>query len=148
MSFVPTFGSVGDIISVSLIIKDLLQALDDARGSAAEYQAVIRDIHVLDRVLLQVHQLWLSHAAVPEVQALVEVGKATVSNCQKTIDTFTTRIRKYKSSLDVTGGSGKIFKDAARKVQWRMEKDELAKFRVEVLGFTNSISMLLNMIQL
>ena len=32
-----TFGSVGDIISLSLLIKDLIKFLDQVRGSSAEY---------------------------------------------------------------------------------------------------------------
>lgn len=52
-----TFGSVGDIISVCLIVKDLVDALDKSRGSSAEYQAVIRELWSLDRALLQVAML-------------------------------------------------------------------------------------------
>lgn len=33
-----TFGSLGDIISTSLIVKDLVKALGDSRGSAAEFR--------------------------------------------------------------------------------------------------------------
>lgn len=39
-----TFGSVGDVISVCLLIKDLVKTLDDSRGSSAEYQEVIREL--------------------------------------------------------------------------------------------------------
>ena len=39
-----TFGAVGDIISVCLLLKDLVEMLDQARGSKAEYQSVIREL--------------------------------------------------------------------------------------------------------
>jgi hypothetical protein len=39
-----TFGSVGDIISISLLVKDAMKALDDSRGSGGEYQGVIREL--------------------------------------------------------------------------------------------------------
>jgi hypothetical protein len=39
-----TFGAVGDIISVCLLVKDLVEVLDKARGSKAEYQAAIREL--------------------------------------------------------------------------------------------------------
>lgn len=52
-----TFGSVGDIISVSLLVKDILVALDDSRGSSAEYQGIIRELYILDRALLEIGQL-------------------------------------------------------------------------------------------
>jgi len=38
-----TFGSVGDIISVCLLVKDV-EALEKARRCKAEYQAVIREL--------------------------------------------------------------------------------------------------------
>jgi hypothetical protein len=49
------YGSVGDIISISLTIK--VQALDYSRGSAAEYQDLIRELWGLDQVLLEVEQV-------------------------------------------------------------------------------------------
>ena len=36
MSFAPTFGSVGDFIAISILIKDTILALDDANGSVFE----------------------------------------------------------------------------------------------------------------
>lgn len=39
-----TFGSVGDIISISLLVKDAMKALDVSRGSGGEYQGVIREL--------------------------------------------------------------------------------------------------------
>jgi hypothetical protein len=52
MSF--TFGSVGDIISICLIIKDLAVALDDSGGSSAEYRELRRELWALERALLEV----------------------------------------------------------------------------------------------
>jgi len=139
-----TFGSVGDIISVSLVVKDLLIALNDSRGSSAEYQAVIRELYVLDTALLQVEQLSRSHAATPELQALYETAKQTAAKCQDSVASFKARLGKYNGSL-TTGGSGNILKDTARKIQWRAsQKDaEIAKFRAEVTGYSDSINMLL-----
>ena len=48
-----TFGSVGDIISVCLIIKDLIKILDESRHST-EHQETIQELWALDRVLLKV----------------------------------------------------------------------------------------------
>ena len=39
-----TFGSVGDIISICLIVKDLVAALNDSAGSTVEYREVIREL--------------------------------------------------------------------------------------------------------
>ncbi|OCL09337.1 hypothetical protein AOQ84DRAFT_339092 [Glonium stellatum] len=139
-----TFGSVGDIISVSLLVKDLLLALDSSRGSSTEYQAVIRELYILDTALLQVEQLSRSGTATPELHALYETAKQTVAKCREAVDLFTNRVKKYSSSL-ATGGSGNIIKDTARKIQWRgsQKEAEIAKFRAEVTGYSDSINMLL-----
>ncbi|KAF2814381.1 uncharacterized protein BDZ99DRAFT_568011 [Mytilinidion resinicola] len=138
-----TFGSVGDIISVSLLVKDLLLALNDSRGSAAEYQAVVRELYILDTALLQVVQLSRSHRATPELQALCETASRTVEKCRVSVDGFTKRIRKFNSSLSATG-SGSAVKHAARKIQWHISrKDEVVRFRTELSAYTNSMNMLL-----
>lgn len=139
-----TFGSVGDIISVSLLVKDLLVALDDSRGSSAEYQAVVRELYILDTALLQVEQLSRSRATTPELHALYETAKHTVTKCRDSVAEFTSRVKKYSGSLAV-GGSGNVLKDTARKIQWRAsQKDaEILKFRAEVTGYSDSINMLL-----
>jgi hypothetical protein len=45
-----TFGSVGDIIAWSLA-----KALTDSRGSAKEYQGLMKELQTFDRALLQVY---------------------------------------------------------------------------------------------
>ncbi|KAF2178905.1 hypothetical protein K469DRAFT_597803 [Zopfia rhizophila CBS 207.26] len=118
-----TFGSVGDIISASLLVKDLLLALDSSRGSSAEYQAVVRELYILDTALLQ-------RTATPDIHALYEIAKQTVVKCRESVDLFINRVKKYISS-HATGGSGNIIKDIARKIQWRSSQKEveIARFR-------------------
>jgi len=36
--------SVGDVVVVSVLIKDVIEALDDGRGSVTEYQEIIREL--------------------------------------------------------------------------------------------------------
>lgn len=137
-----TFGSVGDIISVSLLVKDLLLALDSSKGSSTGYQAVVSELNVLDKALLQVAQLANKHAPTPELHALWETAKHSVDKCRIAVDSFTKRIDKYRNSLR-EGGSYSSIKDAARKIQWQMcQKDEVTRFRVEIAGYTDSITML------
>lgn len=139
-----TFGSVGDIISVSLLVKELLIALNDSRGSSAEYQAVVRELYILDTALLQVEQRLRSHTTTPELQALYETANQTVDKCRDSVSKFTANIRKYSEYL-APGGSGNILKDTTRKIQWRASQKDaaIARFRAEVTGYSNSINMLL-----
>jgi hypothetical protein len=94
-----TFGSVGDIIAVSLIIKDLVKALDDSRGSANEYQEMIRELWMLDRVLLEVELLSRTYDQTTELNALCITARRIASECHKCIQNFWDRIKKYENSL-------------------------------------------------
>ena len=48
-----TFGSVGDIIAVGQAAFALAQALTDSRGSAKEYQELVKELRAFDQALLQ-----------------------------------------------------------------------------------------------
>jgi hypothetical protein len=49
-----TFGSIGDIIAVGQIAVSLVKALSDTRGSAPEYQALVKELRGFDGALQQV----------------------------------------------------------------------------------------------
>jgi hypothetical protein len=136
---------VGDIISVSLLVKDLLLALDSSRGSSAEYQAVVRDLYFLDTALLQVEQLFQSRPATTDLQNVRDKAQETVSKCKASVAAFTAKVKDYGGSL-ATGGSGNSVKDAARKLRWRAshKQEEIARFRVEIATFVQTINMLLS----
>jgi hypothetical protein len=140
-----TFGAVGDIISVCLLVKDLVQALDKARGSKAEYQSAIRELWILDRALLEIDLLARVHekGATPELQGLCATAIEAVTRCKTLVDAFLQRIRRYQSSLG-EGVDMNMMHQAATKVRWRIgEKEALDQFRVEIAGISSSLQMLL-----
>jgi hypothetical protein len=49
-----TFGSVGDIIAVGQIARVLAQALSESRGSAKQYQGLVKELESFEKALLQV----------------------------------------------------------------------------------------------
>lgn len=143
-----TFGSVGDIISISLIVKDLVKALDDSRGSAAEYQDLIRELWALDRVLLEVEQVSRSSEQTNELYALWVTAKRATDECHRSIDHFLEKIQKYEKSL---GGrsSGHTLRGVPMKIRWRLtQSDELEKFKAVINAHCSSLSMLLITISL
>jgi hypothetical protein len=137
-----TFGSVGDIISVSLLVKDVLVALNDGRGSAAEYQEIIRELYILDRALLQVSQLSRQHEATPEVASLCHVAGKAVRDCQNSIETFLRRLEKYRATLSA-GSTSTMLRKAAKKLQFAADKKDLLQFRAEIVAHSGSLNMLL-----
>lgn len=96
-----TFGAVGDIISVCLLVKDLVDALDKSRGSKAEYQSLIRELWILDRSLLEIDLLTRTHGdgATPELRALCETARKAVDRCRELVNTFAKRLQKFQKSL-------------------------------------------------
>jgi hypothetical protein len=136
-----TFGSVGDILSVCLIVKDLVAALDNSRGSSAEYREVIRELWGLDRALLEVDLLSRTSESTIELNALFNTARKAADDCRKCISSFLKKIKKYGPSLE--GGSKNFLKDTAMKIKWVSRKDDLVKFRAEVNAHSSSINMLL-----
>ncbi|KAI4261493.1 MAG: hypothetical protein L6R42_003307 [Xanthoria sp. 1 TBL-2021] len=83
-----TFGSVGDIVSVCMLIKGLVKCLDDSRGSSTEYQAVIREIHSLDHALLEVALVTLSNQGSREMSSLKSTVLSIAAQCEKSVTAY------------------------------------------------------------
>ena len=91
-------GSVGDIISICLLVKDLVEALNSSRGAAAEYQEITRELWGLERALLQVDLLSRTCNNSPELNALHETACRTAEDCRRCISDFLKKIKKYEPS--------------------------------------------------
>jgi hypothetical protein len=72
------FGSIGDIISVCLLVKELVAALDESRGSAAEYREVQLELRALERALLEVEILSRSHASIIKLNILYAIARKAI----------------------------------------------------------------------
>ena len=48
---------IGDFINGIIVIKDVIQALQESRGSSQEFVEVIRELHMLERALMEVNNL-------------------------------------------------------------------------------------------
>ena len=138
-----TFGSVGDIISLSLLIKDLIRSLDKSRGSSAEYQAVISELVSLDYALLEAEVLSRSCEETVQLKALSTGVRQCAEQCRKCITHFRDVVKRFEKSLRPEG-SGSLVRDVALKMRWQIsEKENLAKFRAEINAHCHSINMLL-----
>jgi hypothetical protein len=137
-----TFGSVGDIITLSILIKDTVNCLDDSRGSSAEYQAIIRELWNLDRILLQVELTFQSCERTPELNALRAIASQSAEQCRECVTKFRDQIRHFQRSLQ-TGHSGNFVRDVASKIKWQASPKRLANFRTEINTHSMTINMLL-----
>ena len=141
---VPFGFSVGDCISVCLLIKDMIKALDTIKGSKAEYQAVVGELWTLHWALLEVERLQNSagQGRTKEVTALC----ASVGACRGCLEGFLQRIRRYEESLGENDGRGiaNSWKGIKGKVSWALlRREDLTNFRAEINAHSMTINMML-----
>lgn len=141
-----TVGSVGDIIAICQLVKDCIDALSDSRGSTASYQAVIQQLYVLEKALPEIDLLSRIYSASNEPNAFCDSARKTVDDCRKCLVTFKTKISKYGPYLGRNeGGSGSsnVIAKAAMKLAFISRKDDIARFRAEVVAYSISMNQLL-----
>jgi hypothetical protein len=79
---------------------------------------------------------------------LVIALQQAAAQCQTTIDDFWQRIAKYQPSFK-EGGTGSRVRDGWMKIKWAVcKKDNLVKFKMDLIGHTESIEMLVTTLQL
>jgi len=140
---VPFGFSVGDFISVCILIKDVVQALDSSSGSSAEYQEVIRELWALDRALLEVVNLAQNFEMTVELNALSHTARRTADQCLHCIKAFMVKIQAYQKPLS-EGSSRNLLRDVKGKMTWALlKRDDLQKFRTEINAHSSAINMLL-----
>ena len=143
MELALTFGAVGDFLSIALLIKDIISALDECRGSAKSYHDLTQGITLLGEAIKQAEQIYQGSQLPDGLEDLAPIAKATIAQIRTSLKSFRDQVcKKYDHSL-AKGGSGNIFKDVSRKIQWKLEEKDAVKFRAEVAGYTMSLKMLL-----
>jgi prephenate dehydratase len=137
------FGfSAGDFIAAANLVQIVIDALRDSGDSSTEYRSLISQLYTLENALFRVKRLELDDHA--EVIAL----RQAAAQCQNTIDEFWIKIEKYQPSLR-TGGSGSRVRDGWRKVKWAVcKKEDVVKFKADLMAHTESIELLLTTVQM
>jgi hypothetical protein len=146
-----TCGSVGDIIAVSLLIKDLVTALNQSRGSQAEYTQLVDELKLLKDVLDRIVHLCKTTGATTavrtfEVSALHDATLQIAQHCGKYIEGFNIRLQRYGKTLGSSGArtKGEALKATVAKVRWQMvEKEDVVRFRTEIASQTASLNLAL-----
>lgn len=139
------FGfSIGDVIAVSILIKDVFNALDSATGSVSEHQELCRELWALDRSLLEVEMLSRTCDTSIELNALSHTVRRVVDQCRECIEAFLAKLKGYERSLGDEKGCGSRISDVRRKIKWGLtQKDELVRFRTTINGHSSAINMML-----
>jgi len=140
------FGfSAGDFVSALSLMATVIDALRESGESSSEYKALITQLHTLQGALVRVTALEIDDA---QQSDLVIALQQAAAQCQTTIDDFWQRIAKYQPSLR-EGGSGSKVKDGWMKIRWAVcKRDDLVKFKMDLIGHTEGIEILLATLQL
>lgn len=142
MEFAFTFGAIGDLVAVIELIKNIVIALDDCRGSAKEYQDVVHHLEILEMTLQQVAELYQDERFNSHLGDLRAIASRNLQQIRLCLDGFSDNIQKFAPSL-ANGGTKNVFKDMVMKIRWKLEEKDIHKLRAEVMGYTMSLNILL-----
>ena len=138
-----TFGSVGDIISLSLLVKALVKSLDVSRGASAEYKTVISELETLDTVILQVEHLFQTCEQTSELNALRVTANQCAEQCRKCILRFREQTKIYHNRLGAESTGGFV-KNAGWKIRWSItERENVVDFRAQINAHSSALGVLL-----
>ncbi|KAE9403018.1 hypothetical protein BT96DRAFT_1017253 [Gymnopus androsaceus JB14] len=144
MSFVLSFGSVGDFIAVIQLLNGVREALCDSTGSSAEYQALIIDLDVFSDILHAVQRAFSSANHFSPSTSLINAHRQAVQSSYELLKDIHKKIRKYQHTLG-NGGSGSVMRDSWRKVGWALfKKPELVEMRRKVMDQVEILNILVS----
>ncbi|THH03786.1 hypothetical protein EW146_g10344 [Bondarzewia mesenterica] len=140
-----SFGSFGDIVSLASLTREVIKALNESRGSSAEYRNLIAELRSLSSSLDALHR-HLSVRGPIRLEYSAENGiKFALSRCQFLITDFYQRMRGYQNSLQ-RGGSGSRMRDSWRKIGWSIfKREEVIDLKRKLADQKNTIVLMLSM---
>jgi hypothetical protein len=121
-----SFGfSVGDFVSIGLLIKEIASALNGS--SSAEYRELTNELQLLQQTLREIEHL----EGLPGQEDVINAVKFAALMCHTPLDEFASKLQKYDilAESDLKQNST-VAKSWGRKVQWNVSmKDEVHKLR-------------------
>ncbi|MCJ1240903.1 hypothetical protein MMC14_008907 [Varicellaria rhodocarpa] len=136
--------SMGDFVAALELVGTVIDALREVRGAGAEFRSLIHELSTLKTALLKVKEVELAES---QGDQKISLQQAAVQ-CQRTIDDFWVKVSRYQPLLR-QGDSGSHLKDGWMKIKWAVcKKEDLAKFKADLMGHTNAIELLLMAVQM
>lgn len=121
-----SFGfSVGDFVSIGLLIKEIASALNGS--STAEYRELTNELQLLQQTLHEIEHL----EELPGQEDVINKVKFAAVMCHIPLDDFASKLKKYDILADSDLKQNiRLAKSWGRKVQWNVSmKDEIQKLR-------------------
>ena len=144
-----TFGAVGDLLALGILIKDIISALDNCRGSSREYQNLQESLTLLDVTLEEIGKAFHDLDRVRIARELHNTGLQSIQQVKNTLTAFhSEKLHKFRPSLGSSDGSGNRLKDAGRKIQFRLGDKDIARFKAEITGHIVALNLLVEVMTL
>ncbi|KAF8867191.1 hypothetical protein BDZ45DRAFT_609401, partial [Acephala macrosclerotiorum] len=139
------FGfSVGDFIAAIELVGTVIDSLRSSGEAAAEYRELVSQLFSLETALIQVKNLEFEEVQYAEVVAL----RQAAAQCQRTIDGFWEKVKKCNPAMG-NSSLGSSMKGRWEKIKWAVcKKDDVARFKADLVGHTESIQLLLTAVQI
>ena len=138
----PLSVSIGDAIACATLVKNVVKSLKTGAGSSLVYQELLAEFQVLDVSFMVLERSKLDD--IPEAHSTL---KDVIANCKRNIEQFLSKNQKFASHLK-EGGSTSSLKDALRKVQWTLfREDDVKDIRQKIQLHLSTIDTLLSMCQ-
>ncbi|TVY53683.1 hypothetical protein LCER1_G004142 [Lachnellula cervina] len=140
------FGfSVGDVLKAIELVSTVIDALRSSGRAGAEYRELVSQLLSLETALFQVKNFEFEESQYAEVVALRQAS----IQCRRTIDAFWNKAKKYQPHLGVSGDARATgVKDGWMRIKWKIcKKDDVSRFKADLIGHTQSMLLLLATIQ-
>ncbi|KFA76956.1 hypothetical protein S40288_05209 [Stachybotrys chartarum IBT 40288] len=136
-----TFGAVGDFISIAVLIKGLIELLDDSRGSAWEYRSLREQLCLLKQNLDRARDQYNELRGVAEFGDVCDALEKVIDEAERRLEGIAVMVKKYTSTL-AENSAKRTIRKVARKVQWSLEKKETDKFLIDLNRYVSIIQSL------
>lgn len=140
MSFGPTFGSFGDFVTLVSLVKELIQVLDDCRGSSKDYRDVVSTLRIQLVALNRVGELYGAAPRDGRETAIQSNVHQVLQQIRQCIDEFLNKLSGFAPSLANSGSRKRPF-DLIRKIEWRIERKEIDVFEKRVAAYNDVLHM-------
>lgn len=144
---VPFGFSIGDFIAVGSLAHRVITALNDSRGSKAEYRDIISVLSSLKWALDLASVQFLQMARAGDIDvALCNGVRHQLGLCKGAMEDFLLSSRKYTESLLPSEGR-KSFRTEFRKISWCLfKKEDVQKLESTLQGHVQAFMILTNVI--
>lgn len=136
-----SFGfSIGDFLAVGKLIAEIITSLQDVGGAKSDYQDLIRELECLGQVLRRLDKLKSQNSNTKSLESI----KYAALSCQRPLEGFLVKIRRYEDTLGVRAKQNIFGKSSMHRIRWSLgKKEEVTKLQGYLSVHVGAINILL-----